>query len=117
MLIAIWVFLPETCRSIVGDGSVEPTSIWHRSGWSFISEKQKDSTLAESLPASKLKKRVNAWAAVSLLGSFPLGPVLLYNGITFAAYYSVMSSLTFSLHEIYDFNDTQVGTFFRASSS
>ena len=109
MLVLLVALLPETCRSLVGDGSIPPVSLWHQSLWScFASQSIKDDHLEEErLPPPR--KRVNPLDAARLLWTYPTGCVLFYNGITFACYYTVTSSLTYSFHDIYDFNEVQIG--------
>ena len=56
----------------------------------------------------------NPLRTLGLLFELPTGLILLANGLLFAGYYSVTSSVPSQLHEIYGVDDLQVGLIFIA---
>ncbi|EED15413.1 bicyclomycin resistance protein, putative [Talaromyces stipitatus ATCC 10500] len=116
MLIFIIVFLPETCRNIVGNGSLEPLSVWNKPLSSFLCKKKENEDLDETLEAQQAieaarKKggKPKPWKSLTLLFTYPTGCVILFNGFTFATYYAVTTSLTWCFSSTYHFNEVEIG--------
>ncbi|EUC40738.1 hypothetical protein COCMIDRAFT_40972 [Bipolaris oryzae ATCC 44560] len=111
------LFFPETCRTIVKDGSVQPLGFnqtlyqWMKQSPKQCSEgeePERDLTYSGkagiSLPDPLVTLRV--------VFQFPTGIVMLGNGILFASYYAVMSSVPSQFEILYGFNDLQIGLAF-----
>ena len=116
------LFYPETCRNVVGDGSIPPPA-WNRSYLNYRHEKARAEAgfppdelyaLRDSLDGKRRIKIPNPLATLKLLFELPTGLILLCNGILFAGYYFVTSSVPSQLQEIYGVNDLQVGLVFIA---
>lgn len=111
------LFFPETCRHIVGNGSVPPPP-WNRSLINIISDyrKQKagmdmeDGHLRRQQLAQKRRIRFpNPLSTFRLLFQLPTSLVLFVNGMLFGAYYAITSSIPAEFDAIYHLNDLQMG--------
>ena len=106
------VFFPETCRAIVGDGSIAPMG-WNRS---LVNVWQgRKGRFDSKLDAGGRTKRIqlpNPLSTLRLMFHLPTGLVLLANGIIFASYYSVTAGMPSQFKEIYDLDDLGIGLSF-----
>ncbi|KAH8804390.1 putative bicyclomycin resistance protein [Xylogone sp. PMI_703] len=116
MLAFIVVFLPETCRNIVGNGSLEPPSVWNKPLISLLLKRKGNEDQDEIIEgqqaieaARKKGGRPTPWKSLTLLFTHPTGCVILFNGFTFATYYAVTTSLTWSFASTYHFDEIQIG--------
>ena len=116
------VFYPETCRNVVGDGSIPPPA-WNRSYLNYRDEKARAQaglppdelySLRDALAEKRQIKIPNPLTTLKLLFELPTGLVLLCNGVLFAGYYFVTSSVPSQFQEIYGVNDLKVGLIFIA---
>lgn len=113
--VVLMVFFPETCRAIVGNGSVPPPQ-WNRSVLDcMIGKRKRDQVINPSSEddnkgtQKKQSKIPHPWSTLRLLFQFPTGLVLLSNGVGYAAYYAVTSTVPSQWSDIYDLNDFQLG--------
>ncbi|GIK05324.1 hypothetical protein Aspvir_009431 [Aspergillus viridinutans] len=107
------LFLPETCRKVVGDGSVPPPPVNNNVTDIIRHRRRKRAGLAAD-PATIAEYRKNYRFQLpnplpTLLIAFELetGLILLAAGLVFAGFYAVMTGASTSFHEIYGFNDIQ----------
>ena len=118
--------LPETARSIVGNGNVEATG-WGKSWWSILRgrSKRKDdaaemnkTSQAEGTkdggpqigPGRKTKfKMANPMAAIRILFWKDTALVLWMAGSPYAVWYAVQASIPSIYKDIYHFNELQIG--------
>lgn len=113
------LFFPETCRAIVGDGSISPTG-WNRSVlnyWRGSRERDAQDPDTESTPQDEgiNKTKIQFPKPIStlkLLFHLPTGFVLLANGIIFASYYSVTTGIPSQFKELYSLEDLGIGLSF-----
>lgn len=109
--VLLLLFFPETCRVIVGDGSIPPSG-WNQPLWDRLVS-QSSTAPATVLHASHCRDKhltiPNPWPSLKLLFRRPVGMVLLANGVTFGSYYAVTVAMPAQFAELYDFNDLQVG--------
>jgi MFS family permease len=110
------VFLPETCRTIVGNGSILPKSLWNKSVVSIIRNDSEYERLdggathqPQAEPAKATSRKPNPFKSLGILFQYPTGSVIVFNGLSFAIYYSITSSLPYSFHDIHHFDDIQIG--------
>ena len=113
-------FFPETCRAIVGDGSIRPTG-WNQSilncwqgrrrGYQAV-ESGTDSPPQEGEINKTKTQFPNPLATLKLLFHLPTGFVLLANGIIFASYYSVTTGIPAQFEELYALQDLGIGLSF-----
>ncbi|ORE01237.1 MFS general substrate transporter [Rhizopus microsporus var. microsporus] len=146
MSILLWfvlvIFLPETLRSLVGDGSgyANPTLLqyWRRSfrkqehdGLSTTSRFDsatvvcKDhSELSLSLPsaimehtenAKKKNRFPNVFQSLTYLKEKDIAVLLFYNALQYSAIYSMLTSLTKLFTETYQLNTLQIGLCYLSS--
>lgn len=108
----VWVvFFPETCRAIVGNGSVLPQG-WNRSVYCWWVSKNHPCTHDITPTAGRRLTLPNPLATLRLLFELPTGLILLSNGVVFASYYSVMAAIPFQLETIYHLSDLEIGLSF-----
>lgn len=106
------VFFPETCRRIVGDGSVQARG-WNRSVYSWW--KGRGHSLRDETDGELRRPKItfpNPLGTLRLLFHRPTGFVLLANGIIYASYYSVTAGLPAQFHELYGLEDLGIGLSF-----
>ncbi|CAK7199210.1 hypothetical protein SEUCBS139899_001883 [Sporothrix eucalyptigena] len=114
-------FLPETCRKIVGDGSIKPHP-FHRTGHQLVKEawqKRKKSTSNVDADAAStatstvnrppLKMTVpNLLLSVQLVAQKNIGLLLLYSSLLFAGFYAIATDLPTSL-ATYGLSELEIG--------
>ncbi|KAJ5217964.1 uncharacterized protein N7498_000063 [Penicillium cinerascens] len=113
--IPLLLFFPETCRAIVGNGSIQPY------GWSkyfrdyFQKPKQGPELDFEvSLTRDLVKSPgiLNAPVSLKLLFHRPIGLILLANGVVFGSYYAVTAGIPVQFGTLYDLDALQIGLCF-----
>lgn len=110
------LFFPETCRGIVGDGSIKPSS-WNRSGREWFqrrSPEELEATESRALPRKKVSIP-NPWSSLRLLLHLPTGLILLVNGLVFGSYYAVTAGIPAQFEKLYGLDDLQIGLCFIAA--
>ena len=107
--VPLLLFFPETCREIVGNGSI-PAVGWNRSIWNYT---QKSTPAA---PPSTLPRRRgqthSPWSAFRLLFHRPVGLIILSNGVVFASYYAVTAGIPVQFEKIYNLDGFHIGLCF-----
>ncbi|BCR86281.1 MFS transporter [Aspergillus chevalieri] len=111
--ILLVLFLPETCRKVVGDGSIPPPAL--NTSVSDIIRHQRRKRKGLAPPYSKTAEiRKNHTFHLpsplpTLKVSFDLETtaILLTTGLLFACFYAIMTGATTTLHEVYHFNNIQ----------
>ncbi|THW48933.1 MFS general substrate transporter [Aureobasidium pullulans] len=98
-------YLPETCRTVVGNGSVPPQK-WNRTLWSFLRKKEVGEQ-TETL--QRAKKRPNPFSSILIILKKEDGLILLYGAFLYAGFYVVLITLTDQLADRYGFNTLQIG--------
>lgn len=122
----VGVGLPETARSVVGNGNVEATG-WGKSWWSLLRGRSKivcgstetntkDEVVGENQreakvgPGKKAKfKMANPMAAIRILFWKDTALVLWMAGSPYAVWYAVQASIPSIYKDIYHFNELQIG--------
>ncbi|KAH7163382.1 major facilitator superfamily domain-containing protein [Dactylonectria estremocensis] len=112
----VGVFFPETCRHIVGDGSITPP-VMYRSLRQIIKRRRGASSKAkggESTEAPKTKsqfkfKPPNVLEAILILFQKETGLLLLLGSLVFAGFYCVVTVMPTSFKKAYGFNEVEVG--------
>ncbi|OGM47737.1 MFS efflux transporter [Aspergillus bombycis] len=116
--IPLVLFFPETCRTIVGDGSI-PGSRWNKSilNW-WISKRSYGGPIATPtnpepvLQAQLPKRKINPLSTIFLLFHLPTSLILISNGLVFASYYAITAGLPSQLRSIYGLSDLNIGLSF-----
>ncbi|GFF76401.1 citrate synthase [Aspergillus lentulus] len=122
--IPLVIFFPETCRAIVGDGSI-PATGWNQSVWNRWHKQHATATSncdvecppdtcrdAHPQPQKTNITLPNPLSTLRLLFQLPTGPLVLANGIVFASYYSVTAGIPSQFKEIYGLSDLGIGLSF-----
>ena len=111
-LIPYVILVPETCRSIVGNGSIPPPAlnktllqVYQRSKAPNLPE----SDVLGSHPSKQRLRFPNPLATLKICLEKEAGILLLYAGIIFAGLATIATGLPSQFHDIYHFNDLQIG--------
>lgn len=118
-LIVYIIFVSETSREVVGNGSVPPQR-WNLSviNWAQLRRQSKierknvdvEKRLQKLEPALKGNKSLpNPLQAIYIMLEKDVAIVVLYNALVFAAFYDITASLPMLFKQIYKFNDLQIG--------
>ncbi|GFN21317.1 putative MFS efflux transporter [Aspergillus tubingensis] len=107
------IFFPETCRRMVGDGSISPNG-WNQSGLAWYRHWRNPAPATTSPPGQKSSSIAlpNPLTTLRLLSHRPTGLVLLSNGLLFASYYAVTAGIPSQFKETYHLNDFAIGLVF-----
>lgn len=108
--VPLLLFFPETCRGIVGNGSI-PTVGWNLAIWSYFQTTTAVSPQGPTLPRRRVNIS-NPWSTLRLLSHRPVGLVLLANGVVFSSYYAVTAGIPALFHRIYNLDDLEIGLCF-----
>jgi MFS family permease len=109
MLLVYVLFIPETCRNIVGDGSLPPQP-WNRPVIAYFKLNRTTSTKVESPSAKRsLKKRPGLLSSLPIIVEKESFLILFYGGLVYAGYYIILTGLPQQLESTYKFNSIQVG--------
>lgn len=106
----VLVTLPETCRKVVGNGSIS-TGKWNMSLLSYLHQRRqrKAGVEVEQTARLRVKARFNPLTAVYILLQKETGIVIFYSGLLFSGLYMVFSSIPPQFEEKYGFNTLQIG--------
>lgn len=123
-LVFILLFFPETCRKIVGDGSIRahPT---YRTLWQMVKDSnrrrqarksnnpdalQRITTATSSTSRPKLTINFgNPFNSITILFEPLLGLLLGYSAIVFAGFYAIATVMPSQFSRLYGFDDIKVG--------
>ncbi|KAI4921404.1 hypothetical protein J4E85_008749 [Alternaria conjuncta] len=112
VLLVLFVFLfPETCRKVVGNGSIPPQGV-NRSVISCI-QARKLAKLSPNEVTPKPEKKKVAWpnplATFRILAEKESGILLLYNGLFFTGMMVTVSAIPELFYAAYGLNELHVG--------
>ena len=112
------LFFPETCRKIVGDGSVPPPT-WNQSFMTYWNERKmvkagKAPDYAERDARAKTRHVhfPNPLGTLRVIVDKEQALILLYASIIYAGYYALSTTITTQFREIYGYDDTILGLMF-----
>ncbi|KAK5996915.1 MFS-type transporter R5 [Cladobotryum mycophilum] len=107
-IILIGFFMPETCRHIVGDGSIMPPPMY-RSVWQVMTSKRRNHL---EIPKAENKfkfKAPNVLGSLMMLFEIETGLLLGASSLIFAGFYAIASAMPGLFQDHYGYNDIQVG--------
>lgn len=112
-IVLVVVFFPETCRHIVGDGSLTPPPLY-RSLWQIAKGRRRrahgDKDRDEAGAKSTFKfKPPNVLEPLLMLLEKGTGLLLLMSGIVFAGFYCIATAMPSLFADVYGFNEVEVG--------
>ena len=109
MLTVFVVFIPETCRNIVGNGSV-PAQKWNISLLAYLKlRKQRKEGVPASQETIQNKRRPGILSSLPIICEKESFLLLLFAGILYAGFYIIMGGLPAQLASIYKYNSIQIG--------
>lgn len=107
------LFLPETCRKVVGDGSIPPPTL-NKSVADVIRHRRRREKGLVPNPEQQAELRKSyslrfpsPIPTLKVVLDFETSVLLLTTGLLFAGFYAVMTGASTSFHKIYKFNDIQ----------
>jgi MFS family permease len=115
--------VPETGRNVVGNGSIPPQG-WNMSVLDYLrfrKRAQAEDKLSRTATAEKRRfaqaelakhhklRFPNPLNTVHIIMEKDVAIVLLYNALIYTAFYDIIASIPQNFHEIYGFNDLQIG--------
>lgn len=107
--LVILVALPETCRDVVGNGSIHPQH-WN---YSLIQYLRRDKAGWENRSRDRGHagggRRPNPFAALRIVLEKEAGILLVFSGLFNAGYFFVLGTLSTQLESRYGYNSLQVG--------
>lgn len=109
--IIVLIVFPETCRAVVGNGSVLPPR-WNRPLWSFVVPSSRFRGAEHPSDPSTiqvLKHRPNPISSLRIATQREAGLILIFGGLLFSGYMAVLSTLSTQLSTRFEFNSIQVG--------
>lgn len=121
VLLVLFIFLfPETCRKVVGNGSIPPTGV-NRSVISCIQQRKlakqlydQDGTETPKPPRQKVAFP-NPLATFRILFEKESGIILLYNGLFFTGMMVTVTSIPDLFYQAYGLNELHIGLCFIAN--
>ncbi|CZR61821.1 related to dityrosine transporter [Phialocephala subalpina] len=106
MLLVYVLFMPETCRNIVGNGSIPPQS-WNRP--LFALHKATPTEAESSSSGRSSKKRPGLLSSIPILFEKESFLLLFYGGLMYAGFMIIITGLPQQLATTYNYNSLQVG--------
>ncbi|KEF62862.1 uncharacterized protein A1O9_00835 [Exophiala aquamarina CBS 119918] len=104
LLLVVVLLLPETCRSVVGNGSIPPPK-WNRP--LFHGKGQSSPPILTTLTPKR--HRPGPMQSLELICHKEAAIILLYSGLMYAGYFLVLSTLTSQLAERYSLRPHKIG--------
>ena len=109
ILLAFAILIPETCRNIVGNGSV-PSQRWNISLMTYLHRrKQRKANIPISSQTLQNKFRPGIMSSVPILLDKEFFLILIYASILYAGFYTILAGLPSQLSSTYHFNSIQIG--------
>ncbi|KAK5047715.1 hypothetical protein LTR84_006380 [Exophiala bonariae] len=117
VFVPLGLFFPETCRKIVGDGSISPAKL-NRCLTNKIQERRmaaENSNIAQpkqndEAPQSKKHslRFPNPFAVLALLVQKECGPILIYTAVFSSGMFSTLALIPSQFKKVYGFNELQL---------
>ncbi|CAG9951924.1 unnamed protein product [Clonostachys rosea f. rosea IK726] len=114
LFLLVFAILPETCRSVVGNGSVPPPW-WNMSLVGFLKQRQskgQDSTMPTSATEKPKRKRPNPFASLIMFGDKTTGTLLGFGAIMYGGFYIVLTTFSTELSARFGYSSVIVGLCF-----
>lgn len=108
LILVVVIFLPETCRTVVGNGSVAPPK-WNRPliQWTTVNSKPQMTPVPSTLTARR--RRPSPVQSLELICHKEAAIILFYGGFMYAGYFLVLSTLTSQLADRYGLTALKIG--------
>ena len=118
VFVPLLLFLPETCRAVVGNGSIPPPILNMSLSDHFRSKSwktQRAEAEQQQPPMRRGRSRLhmpNPWPTIKILGNLDSFLVLVTNAFARASFYAITTDASASFHGVYGFDDIQVSLIF-----
>lgn len=118
LLVIVGLTLPETGRSVVGNGSLPARSIWGKTWWSLLTlstQGENKTGRPEEQGASSQQRPKEPWKPWSLLSSLRImvhpdaASVLCVVAVSYVIYSTLMTAVPTLFEDIYGFNSLEQG--------
>ncbi|KAF4341760.1 dityrosine transporter [Fusarium beomiforme] len=109
LFLIIFIFLPETCRSVVGNGSITPPW-WNMSLIGYLKQRKLGNT--ESVAEKSRRKRPNPIASLKILFDKETGLILGFSSLMYGGYYIILATFSTQLASRFHFSSVVVGLCF-----
>lgn len=116
--VPFFLFMPETCRKIVDDGSVPPPwTSWNLSDQIRHRKRARNGIKVDEEKAAALAKNYrisvpNPISSLRILSDLEAALLLLATGLGLACYYAIITGASSAFTSIYGFNELKVGLVF-----
>lgn len=107
MFLVYLIFVPETCRNVVGNGSIPPQR-WNRPLIAIFQQRNNPDISKESSYLEQ-KKRPGILSSIPIIFDKENFLILIFSGIFYAGYYIILTGLPAQLASTYHYNSIQVG--------
>ncbi|KAH8702307.1 major facilitator superfamily transporter [Talaromyces proteolyticus] len=121
VFVVLLVFLPETSRNIVGNGSIPPPK-WNMSLLVYLRSRKQQQVCSTTRSASvdrqapmALRAQLNPFSSLKIFLDKEVCILLLYSGLIYASSYMVLSTMPDQLQEHYGFNTLQISLCYLAT--
>lgn len=115
MFLIMLAFLPETCRAVVGNGSIAPPK-WNMSVVSYLQQRRQRKlglpAIYDTVQAPTARRPLNPLATLKVARNREIFAVLVYSGLLYAGYFAVLSTLSTQLTANYHLSPLKVGLCF-----
>jgi MFS family permease len=108
MLSVYVVFVPETCRNVVGNGELAAQK-WNRPVVAYLKESGDAEGRSEENVEISMKKRPGLLATIPIILDKESFLLLFFGGLVYAGYYIILTGLPQQLSSTYHYNSIQVG--------
>ncbi|PLB45831.1 putative MFS transporter [Aspergillus steynii IBT 23096] len=109
LLVGFVVFVPETCRAVVGNGSVGAQR-WNRTVWGILRRKGEGNERGiDYETVQKGGRRPNPLTSVRIATEKETGLILLYGALLYCGFMIVISTLSAQMESRFGFNAIQIG--------
>ena len=112
------LFLPETCRNIVGDGSIPPPrTSWNLSDHIRFKNRERNGVLVDQEKLQALRKNhrlivPNPIGTLIVLSDFETALLLGAVGLGLACFYAISTGASKAFHNVYGFDELQISLMF-----
>ncbi|THY72883.1 citrate synthase, partial [Aureobasidium pullulans] len=116
--IPLFLFFPETCRNVVGDGSIPaPKLNWNITDNIRHANREKAGLKVDEKKQEELRKNYrltfpNPLSTLVVLTDLESALILIASGLTLACFYAVSTGASTAFRSVYGFDDMQVALMF-----
>lgn len=104
------LFIPETCRNIVGNGSVPP-QYWNKSAIQYVKDRRKANENLDAAQRTTMskKQRPGLFSSIPILFQKESFLILIFGAFLYSGYIMILTGLPQQLSSTYNYNSIQVG--------